>query len=464
MARFFNPMIPKCANCQYSIINQDEDKESTSRRTNKLFCRNCDNVYCSPRCKIAHFTEGNHKFACGAEFFERYEGCGLCQRNGEMGPLCKMCDMLTESYKIGGGIHCQRKGEKWSATVDWGAIYTGMMNGEHGVVGGTEGQLPELIKRFGGCTCRGNYSCISPAQNLRFSWRRVGATNISFDGCCPLTVMEVFSTIGDLHMKMQATPGIGITNDQKEVAYKHVECYWQHKTKILFLLQRNESMGIWMAKCADLAYVNHDWHSATSKFKEVGRLGERIGFQVLDLLSTRGLGRIAMKKGNNQEALHLLTSSYFMVPFTHSTLAGSKHYKVSAQQYLLEAMMRCMWDNTNELSQWEEILEMKNLYEQFHSELCFQIANGPIRGRWEIRMLFSMNVKAALAEHLESNTSAVSAYLYVVSTCKESLMNIENRYFTTDVKQQMQDALERVQSITTVERFQQITETLLQAA
>ena len=458
----------KCVNCQYSIINQDDDPYSSKVETTKFFCRNCDNVYCSSRCKIEHYTDGYHKYACGSEAFKSYEGCDKCQRKGEFGPVCQACSRFEDAYRNGGGVHCQQKGPRWSEKVNWGAIYEESIAAEGMMVGGTEKILPCLIKKFGGCTCCGAYDCISPTQTLRFSWRCVGAINISFDGCCPVTVMDAFQQIGELYMRKNATPGQAVTSEQMVATYKNIDSYWQHKAKILFLLQRHLSMGLWLARCADLAYVTMDLHIATAKFKEVGKLAEKTGFQVLEHLATKGLGRIALKQGDSRNASRLLLNSYNMIPFMNGSADALHVYKVSGQQHLLEAMIQCVWDDNSELSPWEKLLSLKLLYDEFHTNVCFarekaeKASSSEITpGLWEYRTLFCMKIKATLAEHVESIPLAVSAYLELVNRGIQSVATMKNQFFITDIRWQMRDALRRVEFMTTAEDFLQIKTSLM---
>ena len=453
----------KCCNCQYSIINQDADEDSKNTRATKFFCMNCDNVYCSSRCKLQDFTEG-HKHSCGVQSFQLYEECGYCQRNGEIGPVCQTCNRFVESYNNVGGTVCQQKGPDWSKTVDWADIYQTMMDTEKNFQGGTEARLPGLIRQFGGCTCRGRYDCISPAQPLRFSWVSIGAKNISFNGCCPITIMDAFSQIGDLHVRMNANPNISTTAQQQIAAYKLIDSYWNHNVKMLFLIEHHLNMGILMARCADLSYLSMELQIAKSRFKELGKLAERTGFQVLGLLSTKGLGRIAMTEGKNQEALRLLTSSYDMIPFINVSSASSEQHMISGKQYQLDAMLRCVWDDESELSSWKQLLTLKNVYDEFQELQLLQQQKGATVGLYEIRALLCMNVNATLTEHIGFIPDAVSAYIQVVKTGQKQMRSVRNRYFVRDVKLHMTDALQRVQTLTTTEEYDRIATSLLQSS
>lgn len=401
--------------------------------------------------------------------FTVYEACGNCLRDGEFGPVCQTCNRFADAYEMGVGVTCQPKGDEWSETVDWSEIYKTMGLEHEATEGGAEKKLPGFIKRFGGCTCRGTYDCISPAQNLRFSWRFAGVANISFDGCCPITVMDAFHQIGDLHMRMIGSPGLGMTAEQQMTCYKHIDCYWQHKAKILFLLKRHLGLGLWLARCAELAFVSADTNIALAKFKEVGTFAEKTGFQVLELLSTKGLGRVAIKQGDNQKALRLLVHSYNMLPFIQTSRNAFEVYKASGQHHLLEAMVRGVWENNDELSPWYDLMQMKTWYQEFDKKVCSELERergdspGLTPGLWEYRMLFCMIIKTTIAEHVEEKWDVLCAYIEVVKRGTEVLHDDSKKYFFTDIKLQMRDALQRVQCMTSVEEFTQIKAALLEA-
>jgi hypothetical protein len=435
----------KCANCLYTIINQDMDERSTDNKVSTVACTKCGVPYCCKACKFHHAFSGHHSLACGHVLFERFETCGFCPMRSQVGVNCEACERVVDNNNKRGAVQCMPTGRNWKSGFVSSDVYRSLLQPQGARIQSMERALPNVIKDNGTCFCSGRYNCISAEQNITFSWNSPDSKEVDFTGCCVFATLEAFTTIGNFFVEKLNSMGSETAPDIIHKTYQHIEAYWKHRVQLLYLLQEFGHMGIAMIHSAEIAVLHSEYGKATKIYKQVSTLGERSGFLVLDFLASRGFARIEFRQGDVQKALDMFNNSRQMLPF----IEDGYEYELLATLYnMLQCYMillkRAGVDTASRDDMWRKT---QTTHKLFVEQLTKDVQNDWFQAHdCTLMHICNLNVKAALDEYFKSGDIAKRSYIKIVEICKHCISD-KSGMVPREIMEEMATAIAHIERL-----------------